>query len=63
MYQVEQLIVVFDSYKCTNGNVLNFTRVLWPTAGNGPQSVFRTHFESGNVFIKKAGQPKEKNVT
>ena len=42
--------MLFVSYKCTNGNILIFTRGLWLTAGNGPQRVFRTHFERGNVF-------------
>ena len=37
-YQVKLAIIVmvFVSYKCINGNVLIFTRALWPTAENGP---------------------------
>ena len=49
----EILVIVFVSYKCTNGNIIIFIRALWPTTGNGPQRVFRAHIEKGNVFIIK----------
>ena len=53
-YQVKLTIfvMVFVSYKCTNGNVLISTRALRLTAGNGPgpQRVFRTLIERANVF-------------
>ena len=60
-YQVKLAIVemFFVSYKCTNGNVLIFTRALSPTAGNGPKRVFQTHFERVNVLKMEAGDPKK----
>ena len=58
----EIIVIVFVSYKCTNGNIQIFIRALLPTAGNGPQRVFRTHFERGNVFKMEAGEPKKQNI-
>ena len=55
-YQVRLAIfvMVFVGYKCTKGNVLISNRALRLTTGNGPQRVFWTLFERGNVFkIKK----------
>ena len=54
--------LVFVSYKCTNGNIFIFIRALCPTAGNGPQRVFLTHFERDNVFKMEAGEPKKLNI-
>ena len=59
-YCVKFEIIV--SYKCTNGNIQIFIRALLPTARNGPQRVFRTHFERGNVFKMEAGEPKKQNI-
>ena len=51
----EIIVMVFVSYKCTNGNILIFIRALWPTAGNGPQRKFGgswdCHFKVQSVIL------------
>ena len=46
-------------HKCTNGNVLIFTKALWPTAGNGPRKGLLNTFWKGLCFSNESWWTKE----